>query len=173
MLGIFYHAFLGNVVAGNAPMLFASEDLGSLAEAVPPMSTVLSQWLIVLLLINAVVSTGIAIYIIRKLANPLLAIKRVLNEIGDGNLEARLRVGDSREFGELSEALNRALEQVHCKIKEARELTRVIDTLEDQPMSDDAALRTAMIRCRDVLSYFDARHAENDESSVNNAQSSR
>lgn len=170
VLGVFYHAFLGRVVAGNAPMLFASEDLGSLADAVPPMSTVLSQWLIVMLLVNAVVSTAVAIYIVRKLANPQLAIKRVLNEIGDGNLEARLRVGDSREFGELSEALNRALEQVHLKISQARELTRVIETPDDQPAPDEAAVRTAMSRCRDVLSYFDARAMGND-STVTNARS--
>jgi len=145
VLGVFYHAFLGRVVAGNAPMLFASEDLGSLADAVPPMSTVLSQWLIVMLLVNAVVSTAVAIYI-------------------------RLRVGDSREFGELSEALNRALEQVHLKISQARELTRVIETPDDQPAPDEAAVRTAMSRCRDVLSYFDARAMGND-STVTNARS--
>lgn len=164
VLGIFYHTFLGNLVAGNAPLLFASEDMGAMADVVPPLGTVLSQWMVAMLLINAVITTGIAVYILRKLGNPLLAIKRALNEIGDGNLSVRLRVNDSREFGELCEALNRALDQVHGKISEARELTRVIESLEDQPTPDDKDVLKAMTECRDVLSYFDQKPAENDDS---------
>ena len=169
VLGIFYHSFLGRLVAGNAPLLFASEDLGAMAEAVPALSTVLGQWLAVMLVLNAIVTTVIAVYILRKLGNPILAIKRALNEIGDGNLNVRLRVNDSREFGELCEALNRALEQVHGKINEARELTRVIDELDDQPQPSEQTLRKAITECRDVLSYFDEKQAGNDESARRNA----
>ena len=163
VLGIFYHLFLGRLVEGNAPLLFASEDMGAISEAIPPLGTVLGQWLVVMLVINAVVTTGIAVYILRRLGNPILAIKRALNEIGDGNLDVRLRINDSREFGELCEALNRALEQVQGKIGEARTITRVIDTLDNQPLPDDVDVVKAMIECRDVLSYFDQRTAENDE----------
>ena len=166
VLGIFYHTFLGKLVAGNAPLLFASEDLGTMAEAVPALSTVLGQWLVVMLVLNAIVTTVIAVYILRKLGNPILAIKRALNEIGDGNLNVRLRVNDSRDFSELCEALNRALEQVHGKINEARELTRVID---DQPQPSEQTLRKAITECRNVLSYFDDKQAGNDESASRNA----
>lgn len=162
VLGIFYHTFLGNLVAGNAPLLFASEDMGTMADAVPSLATVLSQWMLVMLLVNAVITTAIAVYILRKLGSPILAIKRALNEIGDGNLDVRLRVNDSREFSELSEALNRALQQVHGKISEARELTRVIDGLDDQPMPDEKVLLKAITECGDVLSYFDKKAAGND-----------
>ena len=168
VLGIFYHTFLGNLVAGNAPLMFASEDLGTMAEAVPPLSTVLGQWLIVMLALNAIVTTAIAVYILRKLGNPILAIKRALNEIGDGNLNVRLRVNDSREFSELCEALNRALEQVHGKINEARELTRIID---DQPEPSEQNLRKAVTEFRDVLSFFDDKPAGNDDSARQNASS--
>lgn len=161
VLGIFYHLFLGKLVEGNAPLLFASEDIGAISEAIPPMGTVLGQWLVVMLVINAVVTTGLAVYIMRRLGNPILAIKRALNEIGDGNLDVRLRVNDSREFGELSEALNRALEQVQAKIGEARALTRVIETLENQPLPDEVDVVKVLTECRDVLSYFDQQVAGN------------
>lgn len=164
VLGVFYHTFLGKLVEGNAPLLFASEDMGSISDAIPPLGTVLGQWLVVMLVINAFITTGIAVYILRRLGNPILAIKRALNEIGDGNLEVRLRVNDSREFGELCEALNRALEQVQGKISEARDLTRIMDALEDQPAPDENAVRQAMSECRDVLSYFDQDVAGNDDS---------
>jgi len=162
MLGIFYHLFLGNLVAGNAPLLFASEDMGAMADAIPSLGTVLSQWMVIMLLINALVTTCIAVYILRRLGNPLLAMKRALNEIGDGNLAVRLRVNDSREFGELADALNRALEQVHGKISEARALTRVIESLDNQPLPDEKEVLKAMTECRDVLGYFDRKDADND-----------
>jgi len=162
VLGIFYHLFLGNLVAGNAPLLFASEDMGAMADAIPSLGTVLSQWMVIMLLINALVTTCIAVYILRRLGNPLLAMKRALNEIGDGNLAVRLRVNDSREFGELADAFNRALEQVHGKISEARALTRVIESLDNQPLPDEKEVLTAMTECRDVLSYFDRKDADND-----------
>lgn len=164
MLGAFYHAFLGDLVAGNAPLLFASEDLGVMADAVPPLSEVLGQWLLVMLLVNAVITTAIAIYILRKLGNPLLAIRRALNELGDGNLNVRLRADDSKEFGEIAEALNRALEQVHGKISEARDLTRLLDAQDEQSQPDDERVRQALTDCRDVLSYFDGKAAGNDDS---------
>ena len=162
VLGIFYHLLLGKLVAGNAPLLFASDDMGSIAAAVPPLGNVLGQWLIVMLVVNGIITTCIAIYIMRKLGNPILAIKRALNEIGDGNLDVRLRVDDSREFGELCEALNRALDQVHGKISKAREFTRVIEGLDDQPKPEDQTVLKAIIDCGDALSYFDKKPAGND-----------
>lgn len=163
VLGIFYYSFLGKLVEGNAPLLFASEDMGAMSDAVPSLGSVLGQWLVVMLLINAIITTVISVYIVRRLGNPILAIKRALNEIGDGNLEVRLRENDSVEFGELCSALNRALDQVHDKISTARELTRVIEGLDDQPKPDDNTVVAALSECRDVLSYFDKKPAMNDE----------
>jgi len=165
LLGVFYHTFLGNLVAGNAPLFFASEDIGALAEVIPPLSDVISSWLIVMLLVNGLISTVLGVYIMRRLGNPIMAIKRALDEIGDGNLNVRLRDGDDEDFGELCEALNRALEQVQGKISEAHNLTHLLDTREDQPEPDNAQLREAMQQCRDVLSYFDQGGvAKNDDS---------
>lgn len=163
VLGVFYYTFLGKLVAGNAPLLFASEDMGGLGDAIPSMGSVLGSWLAVMLVINAIVTGSIAIYVLRKLGNPILAIKRALNEIGDGNLEVRLRTGDSLEFNELCVALNRALDQVHGKISEARELTKVMDGLDDQPSPDDKEVRQALKDCHNVLTYFDrAARAKNE-----------
>lgn len=166
VLGVFYYTFLGNLVEGNAPLLFASEDMGGLSDSIPAMGTVLSKWLLVMLLVNGVVTVAIAVYILRRLGNPILAIRRALNEIGDGNLEVRLRANDTQEFSELCEALNRALEQVHCKIREARQLTRVLDTLDNQPAPDEESVRQALVECRDVLSYFDSKPDAGNEPSA-------
>ncbi|ASJ75908.1 methyl-accepting chemotaxis protein [Granulosicoccus antarcticus] len=164
VLGVFYYTFLGNLVAGNAPLLFASEDMRAMADSVPDMGNVLGKWVLVMLLINGLVTTAIAVYILRRLGSPILAIRRALNEVGDGNLDVRLRSNDAKEFSELCEALNRAMEQVQGKIGEARALTRVIDTLENQPPPDAAQVHQAMVECRDVLSYFDGPVARNEES---------
>lgn len=167
VLAAFYHAFLGNVVQGNAPLFFASEDIGSLSDAIPAMSTVLTKWMLVMLVINSIVTLSIAVYILRRLGNPILAIKRALNEIGDGNLNVRLRVNDSDEFGELVEALNRALERVNSKIQDARELSRVIETLENQPLPDNQVIREALTGCNEALRFFDPDTAASNESIEN------
>ena len=165
VLGVFYYSFLGKLVAGNAPLLFASEDMGGLGEAIPSMSSVLGWWLAVMLVINGVVTLVIGTYVLRKLSNPILAIKRALNEIGDGNLAVRLRTNDNIEFDELCVALNRALEQVNGKISEARDLTKILDTLDDQPRPDEKTALKALAECRDVLKFFDPEEkAGNDDS---------
>lgn len=163
VLGLFYHYLLGEVVAGTAPLLFASEDLQLLSESVPGTKEVMLRWVFVMLGINAIITLAIGVYIMRKLGNPLLAIRRALNELGDGNLEVRLRAGDSREFSELSDALNRALEQVQGKIEEARQQTRILDTLEQQPRPDAKEIEQALKNCRDVLNFFNQGKVSKDE----------
>jgi len=169
LLGVFWHNLLGEVVAGNAPLMFASEDMRQLAERVPSTTQVMGEWLVAMLAVNAVLTGALCVWILRKLGNPLLAIRRALNEIGDGNLEVRLRTGDAREFNELTVALNRALEEVQGRIREARELTEVLDTLDDQPSPDPDTVRTALADCRDVLSWFDRQGAAAGGEAANSA----
>jgi len=157
LLGVFWHNLLGELVAGNAPLMFASEDMKSLAERVPSTQAVMGKWLSIMLVVNAVLAGALCVWILRRLGNPLLAMRRALNEIGDGNLDVRLRTGDSREFNELTVALNRALEEMQSRIHEAQQLTRVLDKLDEQPAPDDDTVRNALEECRDVLSWFNER----------------
>ena len=165
VLGIFYYMLMGRIVAGNAPLLFASEDMDALSSAVPPMADVLGLWLIVMSVVNAIVAIAVAVYVMRRLGHPIMALRRALNEVGDGNLNVRMRADDSREFGELCQALNHALAQVNAKVSAARELTRVTDRRHDQPVPDSETLLKAISECGDVLSYFDEKSASNDGSS--------
>lgn len=112
------------------------------------------RWVVVMLGINALITCAIGVYIMRKLGNPLLAIRRALNELGDGNLNVRLRSGDAREFADLSDALNRALEQIQSKVEEARQETRILDTLDQQPEPSPEEVEQALANCRDVLNFF-------------------
>jgi len=154
VLGVFYHFLLGELVDGTAPLLFASEDLQLLNESVPSTKEVMMRWVVIMLAINAVVTAIIGVYIMRKLGSPLLAMRRALNEIGDGNLNVRLRSGDSQEFTELHDALNRALEQVQSKVEAARQETRILDTLDQQPKPDAEEVEQALANCRDALNFF-------------------
>lgn len=154
VLGVFYYFLLGDLVAGTAPLLFTSEDMAMLNEQIPSVSTVMSQWLVVMLAINAVVTGAIAVYVMRKLGNPILALHRALNEMGDGNLNVRLRSRDSKDFGELTEAMNRATASIQKQIEAAKQQTKVLDELESQPDPDAQEIRKALENCRNVLSFF-------------------
>lgn len=163
ILGLFYHYLLGEIVEGTAPLLFASEDLQLLSESVPSTKEVMMRWVLVMLGINALITCAIGVYIMRKLGNPLLAMRRALNEMGDGNLDVRLRSGDAREFADLSEALNRALETIQGKVEEARQETRILDTLEQQPRPDAEEVEQALTNCRDVLNFFNQGKVADDQ----------
>jgi len=155
LLGIFYHNLLGQIVEGTAPLLFASEEMKTLAERVPAAGAVMGKWMLWMLALNAVITVAIGVYIVRKLGNPMLAMRRALTDIGNGNLDVRLRTGDATEFSELSAALNGALEQIQVQISKAREETAIIDGLEQQPDPDPAELQRALVNCRMALNYFD------------------
>lgn len=154
ILGVFYHYILGELVAGTAPLMFASEDLQLINESVPSTKEVMSRWLIIMLVINAAITCIIGVYIMRKLGNPILAIRRALQELGEGNLDVRLRAGDSSEFAELTQALNKALEQIQSKIDDARKETSILDNLDQQPQLSAQEVEQALANCRDALSFF-------------------
>lgn len=154
VLGVFYYFLLGDIVDGTAPLLFTSEDMAKMDEQIPSLTTVMAKWLGVMLLINAVVTTAIAVYVLRKLGNPILAMHRALNEIGDGNLNVRLRQGDNKEFNELMLAMNRATKTIQVKVEEARAETQVINNLASQPEPNAEEIRDALKNCGDVLSFF-------------------
>jgi len=154
VLGVFYYFLLGDIVDGTAPLLFTSEDMALLNEQIPSVTSVMGKWLLVMLLINAVVTTGIAVYVMRKLGNPILAMHRALNEIGDGNLNVRLRENDSKEFMELSMAMNRATAKIQSQVEAARQETMVLDNLESQPNPGTEDIKVALENCRNVLSFF-------------------
>lgn len=155
LLGVFYHNMLGGIVEGTAPLMFASEEMQSLSERVPTAGAVMAKWMLWMLALNAVITASIAVYILRKLGNPMLAMRRALTDIGNGNLDVRLRTGDASEFSELSTALNSALEQIQRHIEKAREETRLLDEMDQQPAPDSAELQKALRNCRAALNYFD------------------
>lgn len=154
LLGLFYHYILGELVAGTGPMLFAADDIQRINQQMPNLSSVLGRWLIVMLVINVVITALVAVYITRKLGSPLLAIRRALREIGEGNLNVRLRASDSNEFSEVSDALNVALEQVQSRIKAAQTEAAISD-LQDQPPPDAEQIRLALQNCQRELAYFE------------------
>lgn len=169
VLGFFYHDLLGDIVQGTAPLLFASEDLQSVNDSIPGLAAVLGRWLIIMLGINALLSIFVGVYVMRKLGNPLLAMKRALNEIADGNLNVRLRSGDDKEFAELTTALNRAVETVQLKIEAVRRETEVLDTLDQQRAVDAEVVQDALANCRNVLSFFDHKKSNESRPPANNA----
>ena len=165
LLGIFYHAMLGKLVEGAAPLFFVSEDMQRFNEMVPGMAAVLGRWIIVMLMINVIITAILSVYITRKLGHPLMAIKRALNEVGDGNLDVRLRESDSREFADLSAAMNSAMSETRMRVLSIKHEFEALETLRDQPATTDAEVRAAVQNCQLALSYFHVSDAEDEQPS--------
>lgn len=160
MIGVFYHQMLGNLLDGMAPLLFVSEDMALANEAVPALSAVLGKWLIAMLCVNVVITAALSVYITRRLGHPILAIKRTLREIGNGNLDVRLRTDDNREFGELASELTSALRSVREQIAAAKSGISQVGNV-DADGTDADSLNQALHECRTALDYFQVDSDDN------------
>jgi methyl-accepting chemotaxis protein len=151
LLGVLYHQVLTGLVSGQAPLLFASEDMQLVSEAVPGVTALLGKWIVAMLLINIVLTASLAVYITRKLGHPLLAIKRALRDVGNGKLDVRLRASDDNEFGEIANELTNAMGTIRDQISAAKnEVAHIDDPQSDETKSADTALRN----CKMALDYF-------------------
>ncbi len=166
ILALFYHYILGRLVEGTGPMLFAADDIQRLDQQMPALGGLLGSWMLIMLLINLALTAAVSLYIIRKLGSPLLAIKRALGEVAEGKLDVRLRASDATEFQEVTEALNRAMEQVQSKVHLAKEQARLGGEIENQPTPDADEIRRALQNCHQALSYFhtDGPHTDGGDS---------
>ncbi len=160
LLGLFYNHMLGELTSGSAPLLFASEDMNLVNEAVPPMGSVLVQWLAAMMVINLAVTVCLGIFITRKLGHPLMAIRRALREVAAGNLAVRLRESDNDEFGDLSNELQAALAVVRNQVADAKA------SIEDGAESDPADV---LENVQNALNYFqveDSAASSNDSANA-------
>lgn len=159
LVGFFYHQLLGRFLEGMAPLLFVSEDMALANEAIPALGSVLTKWLIAMLVVNVLITFCLGIYISRTLGRPILAIKRALNEIGNGNLEVKLRSTDSKEFGEICTALNKAMHSIRLQISSAKdnvsEATRLQQAnTQANTVAHNGELDIVLDNCREALDFF-------------------
>lgn len=166
MMGVVYHQMIGSLIEGVAPLFFVSEDMQLVNEAVPSLAAVLAKWVIAMLAVNFVVTVCLGVFITRKLGHPLLAIKRTLREIGDGNLDVRLRAEDKNEFGEISSELATAMQSIREQIAAAKQEIDQADQHLEKPQSGDAEdqnVNQAVRNCKMALDYFQVVPHENSQ----------
>ena len=164
LFGVFYQQMLGRLIDGKAPLLFVSEDIALTADALPTLSSALGDWIIAMLVFNTVITISLAVYITRKLGHPILAIKRALREIGNGNLDVRLRASDTSEFGEISRELEAAMQSIRDQIDNAKHSVENACELKNAQAKPGAAndewneldqeLDMALSNCRSALDFF-------------------
>lgn len=160
LVAVFYHYMLSRLLGGAAPMLFVSEDIALVNESLPAMGSVLGVWILAMLGINLVITIIVAIYITRKLGNPILAIKRALREIGNGNLEVQLRSTDNGDFGEIVSELNTAMHTVRVQINTAKQSMAEVNNLQTRPPTETSRdtnsrhIDTALNSCHSALEFF-------------------
>lgn len=157
LMGVIYHQMIGSLVEGVAPLFFVSEDMQLVNEAVPSMSAILGKWVISMMIVNAVVTIGLGIFITQKLGQPLMAIKRTLREIGEGNLDVRLRATDDREFGEITNELSYAMASVRDQIAAAKhEIEQADGNIAPVAASEgeQQSVNMAVRNCKLALDFF-------------------
>lgn len=162
LVGVFYHQMLGTLLQGMAPLLFVSEDIAMVNEALPAMTTVLGKWMLAMLAINVVITIALGVFITRKLGHPILAIKRALREVGNGNLDVRLRSSDKNEFGEIADELSAAMLSVRTQIAAAKQSMEQVTSLknESSTASNEDDFDGALNNCRSALDFFQVQEQQ-------------
>jgi len=160
LLGIFYHMMIGKLVDGTAPLFFVSEDMQRFNEMVPGLASVLGRWVIIMLVVNVAITTALSIYITRQLGHPILAIKRALRDISDGDLNVRLRDSDDSDFSEISNGLNNAMKEVRRHIVLAKKEISILSDLQNAPAMNEAEVKAAISNCKNALDHFKANHQD-------------
>ena len=116
------------------------------------------------LVINVIITVCIGTYIVRKLGHPILAIKRALKEIGEGDLNVQLRATDSKEFGEIADALNKATATIRTQVAEAKSEVAHLKELQNSPAANASDINVALENCENALDYFKAERNQADSS---------
>jgi len=150
LVSVFYSRILDALLDGVAPLLFVSEDAQLAADAVPALGDVLGRWILTMLAVNVLVTMALGLFITRRLGQPILAIKRTLREIGDGNLDVRLRTADTEDFGEIAIELSRAMRTVRERVAAAKNGIEQAAGAEADAATRDRALDD----CRAALDWF-------------------
>ena len=128
--------------------------MNMLNEQIPSMASVLGRWIVMMLIVNVIVTSCISMYIIRKLGQPILAVKRALNEIGEGNLNVRLRANDDKEFAEVAQALQSAVVSINRQIAEAKGEMANLQELQKQPAANADQVTESLQNCSNALDFF-------------------
>lgn len=153
LLGIFYNQMLGQLVSGTSPMLFVSEDMRMINEQIPSLSSVLGTWILVMMAVNVVVTSLISMYIIRKLGQPLLAVKRALRDLGDGKLNVQLRADDDKEFADVVSAVDYAVASINKQIVNAKASFAQVEQIRGEAANSEQ-LESSLADCKIALDYF-------------------
>ena len=153
LLGIFYNQMLGQLVSGASPMLFVSEDMRMINEQIPSLSSVLGTWILVMMAVNVVVTCLISMYIVRKLGQPLLAVKRALRDLGDGKLNVKLRADDNGEFEDVVRAVDNAVASINKQIIAAKASFEQVEQIRSEAANSEQ-LESSLSECKMALDYF-------------------
>lgn len=171
LMGVIYHQLLNQLLSGNAPLLFVSEDIELATEAIPGLGAVLGKWLLVMLGVNVLITLCISIYISRRLGRPILALKRTLREISNGNLDVKLRASDNQEFGEIVTELSEAMLSIRLKIGEAKQsMQEVTEQQAAANETPDEAKDSALDNCRSALDFFQTDSEESNEGDTDDSE---
>ena len=130
-------------------------------EQIPSLSSVLGTWILVMMAVNVVVTCLISMYIVRKLGQPLLAVKRALRELGDGKLNVRLRADDKGEFEDVVEAVDRAVASINKQITAAKTSFERVEQIGSSKAANSEQLEASLTDCKMALDYFIV--ADNDD----------
>lgn len=79
-------------------------------------------------------------------------------------MNVQLRATDSKEFGEIADALNKATATIRTQVAEAKSEVAHLKELQNSPAANASDINVALENCENALDYFKAERNQADSS---------
>lgn len=146
----FFYAQTLEVLAQQLSFQLLPEELNAVAQSLPSMYEAMSNWLVLLLLLQLALATWAGCWLSYRLYGPVERIRNALVDISLGNLSAEIQIRKGDELTDIAEDINNSSARIQVMVMSMKENLAMLDTY-DLPKEHNIHLETI----RSNLEYFE------------------
>ncbi|MGF1749126.1 MULTISPECIES: HAMP domain-containing protein [Vibrio] len=146
----FFYAQTLDVLAQRLSFQLLPEELNAVAQSLPSMYEAMSNWLLLLLLLQLVLATWAGCWLSYRLYGPVARIRHALVDISMGKLSTVIHVRDGDELTDIAEDINDSSARLQIVVMSMKDNLDMIDGC-DLPAETTLRLETI----RENLAYFE------------------
>ncbi|MFA0439051.1 hypothetical protein BCU70_10165 [Vibrio sp. 10N.286.49.C2] len=146
----FFYAQTLDVLAERLSFQLLPEELNAVAQSLPSMYDAMSNWLLLLVLLQLVLATWAGWWLSYRLYGPVERIRNALIDISMGKLSTTIETRDGDELNDIAEDVNDSSARIQVMVMSIKENLAMIDAC-NLPAETTLHLETI----RDNLEYFE------------------
>ncbi|PSW16920.1 hypothetical protein C9I98_20465 [Photobacterium sanctipauli] len=146
----FFYAQTLDVLAEQLSFQLLPEELNAVAQSLPSMYDAMSNWLVLLLLLQLALATWAGCWLSYRLYGPVERIRHALVDISMGKLSTTIQTRKGDELGDIAEDINDSSARIQIMVMGMKENLAMLESCELPP---ERAIHLETIR--NNLEYFE------------------